>query len=251
MAVGIMAFYRGDFVAARAHLEQSLCLCAPLQPPSPLFYGGLSSGSQLFAWLAQVLWGVGLCGPGPAAESGGAGAGPAGGAYPQSGVCGSLCRHPLPVTAGTWRLPRHMPTPLMALADAQGFALRLEQGRILRGWALAMQGDAAEGVAQIRQGLAAYQSMGQAVPALFSSLLAEAYGQAGQPEAGLQVLAEALTLVATTEVRLVGGRVVSAQGGLAAATPAAQMCPRRKPVSSRLSTWPAASRPRRWSCGRP
>ena len=32
-------------------------------------------------------------------------------------------------------------------------------------------------------------------------MLAEAYGQAGQPEAGLQVLTEALTLVAATEER--------------------------------------------------
>jgi predicted ATPase len=32
-------------------------------------------------------------------------------------------------------------------------------------------------------------------------LLAEAYGQAGQPETGLQVVAEALTLVAATEER--------------------------------------------------
>ena len=35
----------------------------------------------------------------------------------------------------------------------------------------------------------------------FLSLLAEAYGQAGQPEARLPVLAEALTLVATMEAR--------------------------------------------------
>jgi hypothetical protein len=33
----------------------------------------------------------------------------------------------------------------------------------------------------------------------YLALLAEASGQAGQPEAGLPVLAEALTLVATTE----------------------------------------------------
>jgi predicted ATPase len=33
------------------------------------------------------------------------------------------------------------------------------------------------------------------------ALLAEAYGQVGQPEAGLTVLDEALTLVATTEAR--------------------------------------------------
>jgi hypothetical protein len=31
--------------------------------------------------------------------------------------------------------------------------------------------------------------------------LAEVYGRAGQPQAGLQVLAEAVTLIATTEMR--------------------------------------------------
>jgi hypothetical protein len=45
---------------------------------------------------------------------------------------------------------------LMGLALKQGFVLRFEQGRILRGWALAMQGDVGEGMAQIDQGLAAH-----------------------------------------------------------------------------------------------
>lgn len=49
---------------------------------------------------------------------------------------------------------------LMALAAAEGFALCLEQGRILRGWALAMQGDAVAGVAHIHQGLLASQGIG-------------------------------------------------------------------------------------------
>jgi hypothetical protein len=39
----------------------------------------------------------------------------------------------------------------MALAAEQGFAVRIELARILRGWALAMQGDVTAGVAQIRQ----------------------------------------------------------------------------------------------------
>ena len=41
---------------------------------------------------------------------------------------------------------------LMAFAAEQGFAFRLEQGRILRGWALAMPGVVFKAVAQIRQG---------------------------------------------------------------------------------------------------
>jgi predicted ATPase len=91
---------------------------------------------------------------------------------------------------------------LMTFADTQGFALRLEQGRMLRGWALAMQGDAAAGVADIRQGLVASQGVGpETLRPHWLALLAEAYGQAGQPEVGLQVLMEGLTLVATTEMR--------------------------------------------------
>ena len=58
-----------------------------------------------------------------------------------------------------------------------------------------------EGVAQIRQGWALYPSVGPKLMQPYLSLLAEVYGQAGQPEAGLQAVVEALTLVETTEER--------------------------------------------------
>ena len=104
----------------------------------------------------------------------------------------------------------------MALAQEQGLGFRLEQGRTLRGWALAMQGDAATGVAQIRQGLAAHDQAGLPQlghPAMLA-LLAEAYGQAGQPEVGLRVLDEAVTLVATTEARWWEAELHRLQGAL-------------------------------------
>ena len=91
---------------------------------------------------------------------------------------------------------------LMALATVQGFEHRVAQGRMLRGWALAMQGDAATGMAHIHQGMAAVQTIGQKLNRpCHLGYLAEAYGQAGQPEAGLSVLDEALTLVEATEER--------------------------------------------------
>jgi predicted ATPase len=90
----------------------------------------------------------------------------------------------------------------MTLSDTQGFELRLEQGRMLRGWAMAMGGDATAGVAHIRQGLVASQGVGpETLRPHWLALLAEAYVEAGQPEAGLTVIDEALTLVATTEAR--------------------------------------------------
>ena len=66
----------------------------------------------------------------------------------------------------------------MVLAHEQGFALWMARGTILRGWALAMQGQAAEGIAQMRQGLAAWQATGaEVIRPYYLGLLAEAYGQ--------------------------------------------------------------------------
>src|SRR5262249_55776785 len=91
---------------------------------------------------------------------------------------------------------------LTSLAVEHRFPLRLEHVRLLRGWVLAIQGEAARGGTQIRQGLAALQGGGvKLLHPYFLAVLAEVSGQAGQPEAGLQVLAEARTLMATTEER--------------------------------------------------
>ena len=104
---------------------------------------------------------------------------------------------------------------LIAFATAQGLGHRIVHGRILGGWALAMQGDAAAGVTQLHQGLAVQDVVGPKVGrSYFLALLAEASGQAGQPEAGLTVLADAFTLVATTEARWWEAELYRLQGAL-------------------------------------
>jgi predicted ATPase len=72
----------------------------------------------------------------------------------------------------------------------------------MQGWALAVQAHSTVGMAQMWEGLAAWRAPGSELnrPWLLA-LLAEAYGQAGQAEAGLAVLAEALTLVDKTDER--------------------------------------------------
>jgi predicted ATPase len=67
---------------------------------------------------------------------------------------------------------------------------------MLQGWALAEQGQAEEGIVQMRHGLAASQAIGTELQrSYWLALLAEAYGKAGQAEAGLAALTEALTVV--------------------------------------------------------
>ena len=73
----------------------------------------------------------------------------------------------------------------IAVCTEQGFAQLLAFGRLLRGWALAMQAQGDEGLADIHQGLAAYQATGAAVGRpQYLALLAEAQGQLGQPQGG-------------------------------------------------------------------
>jgi predicted ATPase len=90
----------------------------------------------------------------------------------------------------------------VVLSTEQGFANRAAMGTSLRGWALAMQGQGEEGMAQVRQGIAALRATGGAVLVpYFCTVLAEVAAHLGHPEDGLQALAEAHTLVEQHEER--------------------------------------------------
>jgi predicted ATPase len=129
----------------------------------------------------------------------------------------------------------------MALAAAQGLALRVEQGRLLRGWAAAMRGDGPAGVAQLRQWLAAVRGVGpRLMYPYWLSLMAEGYGRAGQPEAGLQALMEALTLIVTTEERWWEAQLYRLKGELLL-RPYPRYPPNRSFVPSRPRPGPPAA----------
>jgi predicted ATPase len=88
---------------------------------------------------------------------------------------------------------------LVALASEHGFAQRLAQGTILLGYALALCGQGAEGIAHMRQGLVAGRATGAKTgEPFYLSLLVEGHRQEGQVDEGLRVVAEALAIVATT-----------------------------------------------------
>ena len=90
----------------------------------------------------------------------------------------------------------------VALSTEQGFPLWAALGTSMRGWALALQGQGEAGMAQVRQGIAAWRatSATMLVPYL-CTVLAEVCDHLGHPEDGLQALAEAYTLVEQHEER--------------------------------------------------
>ena len=90
----------------------------------------------------------------------------------------------------------------ITLSTELGFPYFLTAGSILQGWSLAEQGQAEEGIAQIRHDLAAHQATGAKLQRPYGlALLAEAYRKGGQVEEALSVLAEALEVVYQTKQR--------------------------------------------------
>jgi predicted ATPase len=103
----------------------------------------------------------------------------------------------------------------IALCRQQGFAQSLAQETVLQGWDLVRQGQTKAGIAQMEQGLEALRATGAEVerPWLLTSL-AMAYGNVGQPDKGLAVLAEALDIVDKTGKRIDEAGLYRRQGEL-------------------------------------
>jgi class 3 adenylate cyclase/predicted ATPase len=100
------------------------------------------------------------------------------------------------------RLAQESADTAIAICKEQGFAYYLAWGTMMQGWALADQGQDAEGIAQMRKGLAAIQATGASLRRpYYLALLAEASGRAGDLEDGLSMLTEALAVVARTRER--------------------------------------------------
>jgi predicted ATPase len=101
-----------------------------------------------------------------------------------------------------WQATHALTKEACALCAEQGFPFWLALGNILHGWTLAEEGQTNEGIAQMRQGLAAYQATGAASwRTCFLSLLIEVNWKNHQDEEGLTVLAEAFALVEKNDER--------------------------------------------------
>ena len=85
------------------------------------------------------------------------------------------------------------------LATEHGFSIWKSMGEILRGWSIASQGRTREGIAFIQQGIAMWREVGAEVSLpYYFFLLAEARGRDGDPQEGIEILDEALSVVSRT-----------------------------------------------------
>ncbi|MBI3302136.1 MAG: hypothetical protein HYZ72_08695 [Deltaproteobacteria bacterium] len=194
-ALGLPLFWLGELAPARAHLEQGIALYDPRQHNSHVFLYGQDPGVLCRAYVAFALWHLGY--PDQALKR-----------IQEALILAQKLSHPYSLAfalfIAAWihqyrregQAAQERAEAMMALCSEQGFPFWLAEGTILRGWALADQGQREEGIAQMRQGLAAHQTTGvKLARPHFLALLAEAYAKGGQISEGLTVLAEALAMV--------------------------------------------------------
>lgn len=200
--VGMSLFQVGELVSGRQHLEQGITFYDPQQHRSLAFlYGSFDSGVACLSFAAWAVWHLGYPDQAPQRSQ-------------EALTLAQEIAHPfsrglaLVFAAAAHQLRREIQATreraeaAIALSTEQGFPEWVALGTLFRGWALAEQGQAEEGIAQIRQGLVAQQATGAAgLRSQFLGLLAEAYGKGGQAEEGLKVLAEALAFVGKSEER--------------------------------------------------
>jgi predicted ATPase len=190
---GVTLFFQGELVCARGHLEQAIALYDAQQSHAHILLYGDDAGVGCLTYAALSLWLLGY------AEQ----------ALERIQAALALARalsHPFSLAyvliATGWFYHWHgeaqaiqaCAEEAVALSREHAFPLREAQGTILRGWALAMQGQQEEGIAQMHQGLTALRATGTEVNlTYYLALLAEVYGQRGQTDEGLCIVAEALT----------------------------------------------------------
>jgi predicted ATPase len=197
----LTAFYSGELIAADQHLERTLSLYDPqLQRGHATVYGQ-DPGVSYLSHGAWLLWHLGY--PDQARTMG-----------QQAVTLGEDASHPFSLcfalllmavlhqSCGEGRRVEELAKAAIRLSTEQGFVVWLGEATALRGWALANRGQSEAGIAHMRQGLANNKAIDMNIhqPYLLA-LLAEAYGEVGQPAQGLALLAEALALVEKGELR--------------------------------------------------
>jgi class 3 adenylate cyclase/predicted ATPase/energy-coupling factor transporter ATP-binding protein EcfA2 len=203
LALGITLGNLGAFAPARTHLEQGIALYDPQRhaPPHTTPGGRRNLGVSFRALVVEVLEALGY--PDQAVQRSQEALTMAHAlAHPYSLVMALRFSARLHAHRREWQTAQAHAEALLALATEHGFALYVALGAFFQGWARAAQGQGAEGIALMWQSLDASRATGTALGITeVLAQLAEAYGQVGQVEEGLHLLAEALAIVDTTGER--------------------------------------------------
>jgi tetratricopeptide (TPR) repeat protein len=202
-ALGQTLYQLGAFAQARTHFEQGIALDDPQRHATTHTTPGemRNYGVRCRGLVTRVLWDLGY--PNQAVQR-----------AQEALTMAHALAHPFSLSVTLhesvllhgclreWRTVQSHAETVLALAIEHGFTRYVAMATYQRGRALAAQGLGAEGIAQMRQALAAVRATRTALGMPnFLAWLAEAYGRVGQVDEGLPLLGEALAMVGTTGER--------------------------------------------------
>ncbi|MBI4228838.1 MAG: hypothetical protein HY693_03845 [Deltaproteobacteria bacterium] len=214
MALGAAYLWLGDMISAREHHEQGISIYDPLKHAGHTFIYGQDPGVFCLSYCAWALWFSGYADK--ALQT----------AQQALNIAQSLS-HPYSLgfalrsvavihqfrfesqAAQGWA------EKLIALSNEQGFAYLLAWGTILRGWALATQGQGREGVSQIAEGLTIHrETEGELARPYFLALKAEANLELAKAQEGLRAIDEAIEIMNKNEECFFEGELHRLKGEL-------------------------------------
>jgi DNA-binding SARP family transcriptional activator/predicted ATPase len=218
-ALGIALFFSGDFISARTHLDQAVALDDPQSNAFDRSYVDPGLGGLLYG--AHTLWYLGF--PDQALRRSREALDLA---QQRSYLHSQAFALNLAATVHAFRgeadAAGERARTAVQLCHDQGFMLWWAHAMVLRGWARATQArlcgtraQAEEGIAEIRQGLNAWDAIGaELARPFFLTVLAEVYARAERAEEALAALAEASTVINRTGERMAEAELCRLQGTL-------------------------------------
>jgi predicted ATPase len=193
--------YLGDLTSARTTFEQGMAVYDPRRHSPQVLGIWQDSGVTCLSFVALILWLQGYPDQAKATSH-------------NALTLSEQLSHPFTTAfaafqaASLHRLLRERPQVqehvemVRVLETTYGLTQFSAQSTMMQGWALATQGDATEGMAQLREGLDVHRAKGTelGLPS-YLTMLAEVYLIQGRIDEGLTVVTEALALVDKNEER--------------------------------------------------
>jgi predicted ATPase len=214
LAHGNTLFLFGELIPALESMERALSIYDPKKHHIHAFLYGLDPG--VFC-LAKIAWIFALLGHPDQASKKIEGALTLAHQQSHAFSLAIAIMHacPIHILRSEWLALQQQAEAGIALCTEQGFASILAQSTNYRGYALARQGQTGEGIALMREGVAAARATGAGLYYPYHlAMLAEACGTAGHFEDGLTALAEAIAIVQRTEERVYEAKLHRLKGEL-------------------------------------
>lgn len=197
-ALGVSLQCLSEFVESLQHLEQGTAIYNQRQHAAQAYIYGQDSGVACLCHGAWALWFLGY--PDRARNR-----------ISEALALAHQVSHPVSTAAAAniaswvyqllrhWQAVREQADAAVALSTEREFEFWAAMGVVGQGSAMVEQGLVEDGITRLRAGLSSFRSIGgRVMMPYFLSLLAQAYGKAGQAKEGLSVLAEAMAAVNVT-----------------------------------------------------